>query len=124
MSTDQYLVAERRRQLILDCLNAAPGAGLDAIRDYLNDHGERGAEFSASHILLAMADWSEVRKDGGGRNARYYALTRTTRSAAECKGVPRRGQVHRAGDNPNPNPGGQGALRPTVYVNCSGGVYA
>lgn len=135
-----YEFAARRRQLILDHLNAHPGAQMPDIRAWLSANGDTG---NAANTLRTMADWSELRFDGDARRRRYYALVETTRSAEESIAIreanlaaanaARQSEatrtaflagaartVHTPGKRPIPNQGGQGACRARVYVNCGG----
>ncbi len=137
----QLVAAAARRQHILDCLHAHPGADMPAINAWI---AARDAGADASNTLRTMIDWQEIRHEGDARRRRYFALVETTRSAEECKAMreanlaasnrakqraalsaesaqaePWR-HVHRPGKHPIKNAGGQGALRRRVYINCGG----
>ena len=134
-----YETAARRRQMILDCIRATPGAHMGEIGAYLSARGDHG---NASNTVRTMADWRELRFEGVSRTRRYFALVTTTRSAGECvaireinlaafnaarhreSSVPAAARyVHKPGEHPLPDQGGQGSLRAPVYVNY-GGIYA
>jgi len=132
-----YAAAASRRQLILDCLAATPGAPMGEIVAYLSARGDTG---SAANTVRTMADWRELRFEGTARSRRYFALVATTRSAKKCiamreaslaaaNAAKRRepesttGSVHKPGRHPIKNQGGQGACRARVHINC-GGIHA
>lgn len=137
----KLLASAQRRQLILDCINARPGAVMGEIVDYLAAHDDTGNSGCAANTIRTMTDWGEIRHEGKSRSRRYYPIVRTTRSAEECKerreiqlaeanaarhnvaaadtGKNRPGYYrHKPQEHPHPRQGGQGALRRTVYVNC------
>lgn len=133
-----YEIAARRRQMILDCLNATPGAQMGEIVAFLAARSDSG---NAANTVRTMAARRELRFEGNARTRRYFALAETTRSAEECVAIreanlaaanaARRREpvdgpataaryVHKPGKHPIKNQGGQGACRPRVYVNCGG----
>lgn len=137
----QYDLAATRRQMILDFLHRAPGAMMGEIVAWLARRGDTG---NAANTMRTMAEWGELRYTGQTRFRRYYPLVKKTRSASESIEIRQENlaaanarrkkeapapatapghYIHKPGERPIPNQGGQGASRPRTFVNC-GGNYA
>ena len=141
MSTStQDLVAEIRRQAILDYLNANPGSRMAAIQRHVLGQMDYAASKSANNTLRTMICWGEARCEGSSFHVRYWATATTTRPASEAcerrraatvaKTATLREQqaersretepwryIHKPDTNPAiRNQGGQGCLRPRVYI--------
>lgn len=140
---DVLLDNQHLRQRILDFLHANGHASSFEIAAGINEPLKH-----IKAALLQMRLRVEVSKEGSHRTVRYIALVETTTSAQEldakirkCGGVkasalanqkpnpqPEKqtdntqsvaaGGIHRSGDHPIKNQGGQGALRRTVHVKC------
>lgn len=133
-----YGAAEKRRQRILDFLLANPGAHLRDIVEHLTGFGD--AYNQITNVLVTMREWGEIRHAGSQRERQYFANVAVTRSDDDCIAArnarlaqanenrrqqktaiaiaqrdPRR-IVHRPGDQPIRNQGGQGAYRAPVYA--------
>lgn len=129
--------AEQRRQRILDFLHTNPGAYMRDLGEYLNAVDDYP---QIANMIHTMSDWREICYRGNGRQRQYFALATTTRTEAEClarrdaslaraneirrrlKNALHEAQsnparyVHRPGERPLRNQGGQGACRQTVYA--------
>lgn len=133
-----YRAAEKRRQHILDYLLAHPGAHLRDISTHMVDLGDTYTQ--VANIIVTMVEWGEIKNAGSQRAREFYAAVTTTRSDDDCIAArnarlaqaneTRRQQktalivaqrdphrvVHRPGDRPIRNQGGQGARRSPVYA--------
>lgn len=133
-----YRAAEKRRQHILDFLLAHPGAHLRDIGAHMVGKGDTYTQ--VANMLVTMADWREIYYVGRWRDRQYFAAVTVTRSDSDCiasrnarlaqANENRRLQktalaiaqadpariVHRPGERPIRNQGGQGARRHHVYA--------
>lgn len=127
---NQVETAAHRRQQILDFLRANPGANMGAIGAHLfGDDAPRSRHHNTVHTMI---EWGELRFEGKARNRKYWALVETTRPVLEVQQARETGirkknaelevaailrtargngssYIHRSGDRPIPNQGGQGA---------------
>lgn len=130
MTPQRYKVAEARRQRILDHLAEAGSKNAIDLASYLGDPLN-----TVNSTLRSMVTLNEVAVDGGLRGkTRYKPLVSVTSAAelqykttrveldrgsrfAKAHALNRRRSlsagvtVHRAGDSPIPNQGGQGCVR-------------
>lgn len=134
-----YGAAEKRRQRILDFLLAHPGARLIDIGAHMATFGDTHNQIT--NVMVTMVEWGEIRHAGNQRTRQYFAAVDVTRSdddriaarnarlaqANEIRrqqklaraGAHRARIVHRPGDRPIRNQGGQGAYRAPV---CASGA--
>jgi hypothetical protein len=130
-----YLNAQRRRQAVLDFLHGNPSSALPTIERHMLSLGDND---SMDNTMRTMLGWDEISFTGGHGRRRYSAIAATTRSAEQVmedrgskvlkkafddhidKPVRNRPghYVHRMGEHPIRNQGGQGALRHTTYIDC------
>lgn len=130
-----YRNAQRRRQAVLDFLHTSPGVALPVIQAHMLSLGD---EASMDNTIRTMIGFGEITYTGGHGRRRYSAIATTTRSAEQV--MDDRGNkilkkafddhidkpvrsspghyVHRMGEHPIRNQGGQGALRHTTYIDC------
>lgn len=133
-----YRAAEKRRQRILDFLLAHPGAHLRDISAHMLTFGDTYTQ--VANMVVTMVDWGEIRHAGTQRARQFFAHVAVTRSDSACIAArnarlaqaneDRRQQkaardsaarnqsriVHRPGDHPLRNQGGQGAHRENIYA--------
>lgn len=149
---NRYLIAQIRRQQILDCLIQNPGAKWPDLLRAIDGRTPSDCS-SLENSIRVMAGWGEIRyEEGAMRGQRsYYALKSTTRSAESIQAEMRESirmkrlerekirpvqpvhsrehryiggkYTHNASSLPPlMHQGGQGAIRPSFGIQSSAGA--